>query len=250
MFSGQNIDTKVRKTYLKTLLEKEDAREESDERAPTYQQLNEMLARSEDELELFNRMDKEMLEQDKEWINERRRNRLVAAHELPKFMRRDDAHVKYLADKTRGLVTAVLTSSRKRKHVQYNDDMSELQFMKAVESGKYENPYKKGKRGEEEEDVDVDDDDNEDEERKEKYNEEEKYIAEDEGDILPVLPSQGGQDGNDDSVDVETFVADKQESEGILFAYICVYVFLFYNLLLHLLLNIKIEKDQIKKSRR
>ncbi|EDQ86255.1 uncharacterized protein MONBRDRAFT_38516, partial [Monosiga brevicollis MX1] len=139
MFSGQKVDAKVRQDYLKQLLENErvdddddDGEEESE--TVTYQQLNRMMARNEEELQTYNRMDEEMNENDKHWQNERRQQRLVAMSELPKHFV-DDRFVKSVSDSIKGKTVEPLAAHRKRRTVNYADELTEEQWLAKVESG-------------------------------------------------------------------------------------------------------------------
>ncbi len=60
--------------------------------------LNEMMARSPEELQIFQRMDKEREQADKQWMNSLRRTRLMAMEELPPWLRRNEDEVDKLVE--------------------------------------------------------------------------------------------------------------------------------------------------------
>lgn len=89
MFSGTQVDAGVRKQYLVALLEGDSGTAAQVEAPPTYDELNEMLARSEEELAHFAQMDREMQQRDLEtWMaSSGRTSRLITEDELPEWLK-------------------------------------------------------------------------------------------------------------------------------------------------------------------
>jgi len=89
-------NSESRKKYLMTLLDDETNQTDGDEEeeTPSAEALNEMLARSEDELTLFAKMDAEMDARCAQmWQFGARKSRLISEAELPKWMLREDHEV-------------------------------------------------------------------------------------------------------------------------------------------------------------
>ncbi|KAI4317782.1 hypothetical protein L6164_025624 [Bauhinia variegata] len=103
---------------------------------PSEREINRLAARSDEEFWLFEKMDEERRQK------ENYRSRLMEEHEVPEWV--------YSApskdDKPKGFDSAGVTGKRKRKDVAYSDNMSDLQFMKAVENGDMPSILSKGKR--------------------------------------------------------------------------------------------------------
>ena len=110
---------------------------EQDSGLPDAEHLNQMLARGDDELELFNSMDLQMAKDDAEqWMSETRKSRLMEMHELPSWLNRDDAEVT-LATTEKERVDLSLGRGRVRdtvKDMSYAD-ISDRQWERAVEKG-------------------------------------------------------------------------------------------------------------------
>lgn len=91
-----------------------------------------MIARNEEEFELFQKMDLDRRRE--EARNPRRKPRLMEEDELPAWLIKDDAEVERLTnmeedDKIFG------RGSRQRKEVDYSDALTDKQWMKAIEDG-------------------------------------------------------------------------------------------------------------------
>ncbi|MCH90531.1 transcription regulatory protein SNF2-like, partial [Trifolium medium] len=104
---------------------------------PSEREINRLAARSDEEFWLFERMDEDRRQK------ENYRSRLMTEHELPDWV--------YSAlntdDKAKAFDSSGITGKRKRKEVVYADTLSDLQWMKAVESGQdVSNLSAKGKR--------------------------------------------------------------------------------------------------------
>uniref|UniRef100_A0A8B9L6A0 SWI/SNF related, matrix associated, actin dependent regulator of chromatin, subfamily a, member 2 n=1 Tax=Astyanax mexicanus TaxID=7994 RepID=A0A8B9L6A0_ASTMX len=108
--------------------------QEEDE-VPDDETLNQMIARNEDEFELFMRMDLDRRREDAR--NPKRKPRLMEEDELPSWIIKDDAEVERLTceeeeEKMFG------RGSRHRRDVDYSDAMTEKQWLRAIEDGNLE----------------------------------------------------------------------------------------------------------------
>uniref|UniRef100_A0A672LUY8 Probable global transcription activator SNF2L2 n=1 Tax=Sinocyclocheilus grahami TaxID=75366 RepID=A0A672LUY8_SINGR len=108
--------------------------EEEDE-VPDDETLNQMIARNEDEFELFMRMDLDRRREDAR--NPKRKPRLMEEDELPSWILKDDAEVERLTceeeeEKIFG------RGSRHRRDVDYSDALTEKQWLRAIEDGNLE----------------------------------------------------------------------------------------------------------------
>ncbi|XP_070689200.1 probable global transcription activator SNF2L2 [Pempheris klunzingeri] len=123
-----------RRVFLQAILEHEEQNEEEDE-VPDDETLNQMIARNEDEFELFMRMD---LDRRREHArNPKRKPRLMEEDELPSWIIKDDAEVERLTyeeeeEKMFG------RGSRCRRDVDYSDTLTEKQWLRAIEDGNLE----------------------------------------------------------------------------------------------------------------
>ena len=99
---------------------------------PDDETINQMIARSEEEFELFQKMDIDRRRDEARAL--KRRPRLMEEDELPGWLIKDDAEVERLTneeeeDKLFG------RGSRQRKEVDYSDSLTEKQWLKAIEDG-------------------------------------------------------------------------------------------------------------------
>uniref|UniRef100_A0AAX7VPT1 SWI/SNF related, matrix associated, actin dependent regulator of chromatin, subfamily a, member 2 n=1 Tax=Astatotilapia calliptera TaxID=8154 RepID=A0AAX7VPT1_ASTCA len=123
-----------RRVFLQAILEHEEQNEEEDE-VPDDETLNQMIARNEDEFELFMRMDMDRRREDAR--NPKRKPRLMEEDELPSWIIKDDAEVERLTyeeeeEKMFG------RGSRCRRDVDYSDTLTEKQWLRAIEDGNLE----------------------------------------------------------------------------------------------------------------
>uniref|UniRef100_A0AAR2K870 SWI/SNF related, matrix associated, actin dependent regulator of chromatin, subfamily a, member 2 n=1 Tax=Pygocentrus nattereri TaxID=42514 RepID=A0AAR2K870_PYGNA len=107
---------------------------EEDE-VPDDETLNQMIARNEEEFELFMRMDLDRRREDAR--NPKRKPRLMEEDELPSWIIKDDAEVERLTceeeeEKIFG------RGSRHRRDVDYSDTLTEKQWLRAIEDGNLE----------------------------------------------------------------------------------------------------------------
>ncbi|CAH6722983.1 nuclear protein Sth1p/NPS1 [[Candida] jaroonii] len=111
--------------FLKKLLEAETSNEESEEKNMLDdEEINEILARSEDEKVLFAQMDIERNKQDKLYGGFK--NRLIGESELPPVFTEDISH-HFEKD------TKELTRMRNKKRVKYDDGLTEEQWLMAMD---------------------------------------------------------------------------------------------------------------------
>ncbi|XP_037632770.1 probable global transcription activator SNF2L2 isoform X1 [Sebastes umbrosus] len=130
----QKSSSHERRAFLQAILETEEQNEEEDE-IPDDETLNQMIARNEDEFELFMRMDMDRRREDAR--NPKRKPRLMEEDELPSWIIRDEAEVERLtyeeeSEKMFG------RGSRCRRDVDYSDTLTEKQWLRAVEDGNLE----------------------------------------------------------------------------------------------------------------
>lgn len=94
-----------------------------------------MIARSEEEFEIFQRMDLDRRRE--EARNPKRKPRLMEEDELPSWLLKDDFEVERLAneDEEEKLFGR---GSRQRKEIDYSDSLTDKQWLKAIEDGNYE----------------------------------------------------------------------------------------------------------------
>lgn len=133
MFNKKS-NAKERKSMLEEILrQEEEAKDLEDDDVPNDKQINEMLARSRDEFELFQKMDKERAE--KERAEAKRlglkepKPRLMTDEELPEWLRVDHINIEEdIGDYGRG-------HRRKAAPVSYDDGLTESQWEKLLEEG-------------------------------------------------------------------------------------------------------------------
>lgn len=116
--------------FLRRLIESEASRDEDDKAELDDDELNEILARSEDEKILFDKMDEERMQQEKEEGKalgfKQALPRLIEADELPEVFTEDiTAHLQP--------EPVAVGRIRERKRVFYDDGLTEEQFLQAVE---------------------------------------------------------------------------------------------------------------------
>ncbi|XP_037536783.1 probable global transcription activator SNF2L2 [Nematolebias whitei] len=130
----QKSSSHERRVFLQAILEHEEQNEEEDE-VPDDETLNQMIARNEDEFELFMRFDMDRRREDAR--NPKRKPRLMEEDELPSWIIKDDAEVERLTyeeeeEKMFG------RGSRCRRDVDYSDALTEKQWLRAIEDGNLE----------------------------------------------------------------------------------------------------------------
>ncbi|EDQ85471.1 uncharacterized protein MONBRDRAFT_29199 [Monosiga brevicollis MX1] len=136
-FNQTADENDTKKMLLEIIQQANDDDDEIEAGVTDHEDLNRMLARSDEELEAFVQMDEEIANNDQAWHSDRRQTRLFARDELPAGLIdaensvakaiEEAAQEKPMEDYGRG--------ARVRKEVNYAEDLTELQFLKAVESG-------------------------------------------------------------------------------------------------------------------
>ncbi|XP_067141639.1 LOW QUALITY PROTEIN: probable global transcription activator SNF2L2 [Centruroides vittatus] len=134
MFDQKSTGTE-RRQFLQAILAQDEIDEEEENEVPDDETINQMIARNEDEFELFQKMDLDRRRE--EARNPKRKPRLMEEDELPCWLVKDDAEVERLTneeeeDKLFG------RGSRQRKEVDYCDNLTEKQWLKAIEEGNLE----------------------------------------------------------------------------------------------------------------
>uniref|UniRef100_A0A671RQC3 Probable global transcription activator SNF2L2 n=1 Tax=Sinocyclocheilus anshuiensis TaxID=1608454 RepID=A0A671RQC3_9TELE len=132
----QKSSSHERRAFLQAILEHEEQNEVShfsafthaeEDEIPDDETLNQMIARNEDEFELFMRMDLDRRREDAR--NPKRKPRLMEEDELPSWILKDDAEVERLTceeddEKIFG------RGSRHRRDVDYSDTLTEKQWLR------------------------------------------------------------------------------------------------------------------------
>lgn len=137
MFDQKSTGTE-RKQFLQAILTQDENDEESvfvfqeENEVPDDETINEMIARNEDELELFQKMDIDRRREEARCV--KRKPRLMEEDELPKWLLKDDAEVERLTneeeeDKIFG------RGNRQRKEVDYSDALTDKEWLRAIEDG-------------------------------------------------------------------------------------------------------------------
>ncbi|KAF8792571.1 transcription activator BRG1-like [Argiope bruennichi] len=134
MFDQKSTGTD-RHQFLQAILAQNEIDEEEENEVPDDETINQMIARNEDEFELFQKMDIDRRRE--EARNPKRKPRLMEEDELPGWLIKDDAEVERLTneeedDKIFG------RGNRQRKEVDYSDSLTDKQWLKAIEDGNLE----------------------------------------------------------------------------------------------------------------
>ncbi|MCJ8746944.1 hypothetical protein PDJAM_G00147650 [Pangasius djambal] len=130
----QKSSSHERRAFLQAILEHEEQNEEEDE-VPDDETLNQMIARNEEEFELFMRMDLDRRREDAR--NPKRKPRLMEEDELPSWIIKDDAEVERLTCEEEK-EKMFPRGSRHRRDVDYSDTLTEKQWLRAIEDGNLE----------------------------------------------------------------------------------------------------------------
>jgi len=118
-----------RREMLQNILKQDTEQIEDDPEVPDDETVNQMVARSEEEYELFQRMDIERRRLEAREAN--RKPRLMEENELPAWLLKDDSQL----EKMRLDAEENVTGARVRKEVDYSDSLTEREFLNAVEEG-------------------------------------------------------------------------------------------------------------------
>lgn len=114
-----------RQQFLQSILHQDEGDEEEENEVPDDEVINLMISRSEDELELFKKMDVERKEQDGT------RPRLILEEELPEWLVKEDDEVDPFECEEDDTILG--RGSRQRKEVDYTDSLTEKEWLKAID---------------------------------------------------------------------------------------------------------------------
>ncbi|XP_043588909.1 ATP-dependent helicase brm isoform X2 [Bombus pyrosoma] len=148
-----------RQQFLQSILHQDDAEDEEENEVPDDETVNQMIARTEGEFEIFQKLDLERRREEAQ-LGLNRKSRLLEEAELPDWLVKDDDEVEKWAseeeeDKLLG------RGSRQRKEVDYTDSLTEREWLKAIDEDvaeyeeeeeddkKKKNTRKRKKKGEE-----------------------------------------------------------------------------------------------------
>ncbi|XP_071490334.1 probable global transcription activator SNF2L2 [Diadema antillarum] len=134
MFDQKSTNSE-RRAYLRALLERDADQDEDENEVPDDETVNQMIARTEEEFEIYQRMDIERRRNEARDPN--RKPRLMEESELPSWLVMDEKDVERLTfeeeeEKLFG------RGSRQRKDVDYSDTLTEKEWLRAIEDGNLE----------------------------------------------------------------------------------------------------------------
>lgn len=115
-----------RQQFLQTILHQDDADEEEENEVPDDEVINLMISRSDDELELFKRMDIERKERE---LNGKAR--LITEDELPDWLTKEDDEVDRFDYGEEESIQG--RGARLRKEVDYTDSLTEKEWLKVID---------------------------------------------------------------------------------------------------------------------
>ena len=139
MFNHQS-NASTQRDYLQQILEKEDDDDATtEEKVENDAEMNLMIARGQEEVRIFGEMDLQRAQDDKSWMDGTiRRKRLMEKHELPNYMNVTDAEMAKIMDQFNPDNVDIATLGRGRRaraDVTYADELSEEQWLRAVDNG-------------------------------------------------------------------------------------------------------------------
>ncbi|XP_011257143.2 ATP-dependent helicase brm isoform X3 [Camponotus floridanus] len=120
-----------RQQFLQSILHQDDADDEEENEVPDDETVNQMIARTEGEFEIFQKLDLERRREEAK-LGANRKSRLLEEAELPDWLVKDDDEVErwtYEEDEDRFLGRG----SRQRKEVDYTDSLTEKEWLKAID---------------------------------------------------------------------------------------------------------------------
>lgn len=120
-----------RQQFLQSILHQDDAEDEEENEVPDDETVNQMIARTEGEFEIFQKLDLERRREEAK-LGPNRKSRLLEEAELPDWLVKDDDEVErwtYEEDEERYLGRG----SRQRKEVDYTDSITEKEWLKAID---------------------------------------------------------------------------------------------------------------------
>lgn len=118
-----------RRQMLQSILQDEEMDEEEENEVPDEETVNQMIARSEEELQIYQQLDLERRREEAK-LGAARKPRLIEETELPDWLIRDEAEIDELtAEEDDGLFGR---GSRQRKEVDYSDSLNDRDWLKAI----------------------------------------------------------------------------------------------------------------------
>lgn len=114
-----------REAMLRALLDTEHDRDGQESEVYDDEELNEIVARNEDEMAIFRKID---TERNQEWAG---RSRLIEERELPKLYLSDQNNAE--AEDVSSRASSTLPESRRRRQVNYDETQSDRQWLKQLE---------------------------------------------------------------------------------------------------------------------
>ncbi|XP_037087593.1 ATP-dependent helicase brm-like [Pollicipes pollicipes] len=119
-----------RRQMLQSILQDEELDEEEENEVPDEETVNQMIARSEEELQIYQQLDLER-RRDEARLGAQRRPRLIEESELPDWLLRDEAEIDELTreEDDSGLFGR---GSRARKEVDYSDRLNDRDWLRAI----------------------------------------------------------------------------------------------------------------------
>ncbi|XP_063906317.1 ATP-dependent helicase brm isoform X2 [Zophobas morio] len=121
-----------RQQFLQSILHQDGDEEEEENEVPDDETVNQMVARSEAEFELFQKMDLERRREEAK-LGPNRKPRMMEISELPHWLVKEDDEVDpWSYDETE---SALGRGTRQRKEVDYTDSLTEKEWLKAIDDG-------------------------------------------------------------------------------------------------------------------
>jgi len=120
-----------RQELLTSILRQEDDEDEEENEVPDDDVINQMISRSEEESELFERMDMERRREEAD-LGAARKPRLIEESELPEFLIKDDEEIERMEEEAKAEEVDLGRGNRQRKDVAYQEQLSEKDWLKAI----------------------------------------------------------------------------------------------------------------------
>ncbi|CAH0558695.1 unnamed protein product [Brassicogethes aeneus] len=117
-----------RQQFLQSILHNDGTEDEEENEVPDDETVNQMLARSEQEFELFQKLDQERKEEE-EKLGTHGRSRLIQEEELPDWLVKHPDEVDPWMEED----TILGRGTRQRKEVDYADSLTEKEWLKAID---------------------------------------------------------------------------------------------------------------------
>ncbi|XP_066256953.1 ATP-dependent helicase brm-like isoform X2 [Euwallacea similis] len=148
MFDQKSTGTE-RQQFLQTILHQDGDDEEEENEVPDDETVNQMVARSVEEFELFQKLDLERRREEAK-LGTARKPRLIEEAELPEWLVKEDDEVDPWNYEDTDVIMG--RGTRQRKEVDYTDSLTEKEWMKAIDESdddedEEEEEPKKRKRG-------------------------------------------------------------------------------------------------------